>query len=341
MPQPREGASPIVKEKSETRGDSETVMKVFVLDPINQKGLDLLQNEVEIVCWDDPAADRWREEADGIIVRGNTVVGADDIAAARSLKAVSKHGTGVDRIDLEAARRKGIRVMNTPGLNAEAVAEMAMTLALSVTRRVPLLDRLVREGVRVAREDFDGSRAGGAQGFWGKTVGVIGMGQIGRRVAYKWNRAFDMNVLWYDPFLLDAHPETIGRRMDSLADMLPAIDLLSIHAPLTEQTRGMIGAAELAAMKPSAILVSVARGGIVDEVALFGALDSGKLFGAALDVFEQEPPSTENPLFRIPNFVGTPHISGGTLDSREQTAIAVASQLLDVLKGGRGKNVLV
>ena len=316
-------------------------MKVFVLDPINQKGLDLLQREVDIVRWDDPAVERWRDEADGIIVRGNTAVGPEDFAAAKKLKAVSKHGTGVDRIDLEAARQKGIRVMNTPGLNAEAVAEMAMTLALSVARRVSMLDRLVREGAPVAREDFDGSKAGGAQGFWGKTVGVIGMGQIGRRVAYKWNRAFDMEVLWYDPFLLDAHPDTIGRRVADLGTMLPEIDLLSVHAPLTDQTRGMIGAVELAAMKPSAILVSVARGGIVDEAALFDALNTGRLFGAALDVFETEPPSAENPLFGIPTFVGTPHISGGTLDSREQTAIAVADQLLDVLKGGRGRNVLV
>ncbi len=316
-------------------------MKVYVLDPINRKGMDLLEREVEVVPWDDAAIGSWREDADGIIVRGNTTVAANDFAAARKLKAVSKHGTGIDRIDLESARRHGVRVMNTPGLNAEAVAEMAMTLALSVARRVTLLDRLVREGRTVAREDFDGSRDGGAQGFWGKTVGVVGMGQIGRRVAYKWSRAFDMDVLWYDPFLLDAHPETIGRRVDDLDHLLREVDLLSLHAPLSDQTRGMIGAPQLALMKPSAVLVSVARGGIVDEAALREALAAGRLFGAALDVFEKEPPTRENPLFGMPAFVGTPHVSGGTLDSREQTAIAVVEQLLDVLKGGRGRNVLV
>lgn len=316
-------------------------MKVFVLDPINAKGIAVLRRDADVVLWDDPAVGRWPAEADGIIVRGNTAVGATEIASCKKLKAISKHGTGVDRIDLDAARRRRIRVMNTPGLNAEAVAEMAMALALSVARRVPLLDRLVRSGETVARADFDGSRAGGAQGFWGKTVGVVGMGNIGRRVAAKWHRAFDMRVLWYDPYVLDASPGTIGRRVNRLDELLPEADLLSVHAPLTEATRGMLGARQFGMMKTSAILVSVARGGIVDEAALYQALDAGRLFGASLDVFEQEPPSADNPLFSIPTFVGTPHVSGGTVDSRERTAIAVAEQLLDVLKGGTGRNVLV
>ncbi|MBL6928978.1 MAG: hydroxyacid dehydrogenase [Rhodospirillales bacterium] len=317
-------------------------MKVFVLDPINAKGIDFLRKEVDVVLWDDSAAGQWHDEADGVIVRGTTPLRADDFASAVRLKAVSKHGTGVDRIDLDAARRNGVRVMNTPGLNAEAVAEMTMTLALAAARRVPMIDRLLRSGQPVAREDFDGSRAGGAQGFWGKTVGIIGMGAIGRRVAAKWSAAFGMNVVWFDPFVPEAAGSDLeGERIDDLEQLLARVDLLSIHAPLTKETKGMIGAREIALMKNSAVLVSVARGGIVDEGALFDALSDGSLFGAALDVFEQEPPAADHPLFSIPSFVGTPHIAAGTIDSREYTSIVVARQLVDVLNGGEGANVLV
>ncbi|MBE0531966.1 MAG: hydroxyacid dehydrogenase [Rhodospirillales bacterium] len=315
-------------------------MKVFVLDAINAKGVGVLRRQVEAVLWDDPGIGRWREEADGIILRGNTPITAADFAAAVRLKAVSKQGTGVDKIDLAAARAHGVRVMNTPALNAEAVAEMAMTLALCAARQVPMLDRLLRSGATVAREDFDGSRAGGAQGFWGKTVGILGMGAIGRRTAEKWRSAFAMNVLWHDPYVPAGALAEFGRRAESLAELLPEVDLLSIHAPLTAETRGLIGRSELAMMKPTAILVSVARGGIVDEAALYDALASGALFGAALDVFEREPPAADHPLFRIPSFVGTPHVGAGTIDSREQSAVAVVEQLLDVLNGREGRNVL-
>jgi len=315
-------------------------MKVFVLEAIHSKGIDVLRREAEVVLWDDPGVGRWREEADGIILRGQTPVTAADFAAAVRLRAISKQGTGVDKIDLAAARAHGVRVMNTPALNAEAVAEMAMALALCAARHVPMLDRLIRSGAPVARKDYDGSEGGGGQGFWGKTVGILGMGNIGRRTAEKWRGAFAMNVLWYDPYMpVGALPE-IGRRVEALADLLPEVDLLSVHTPLTAETRGLIGRHELAMMKPTAILVSVARGGIVDEAALYEALASGALFGAALDVFEREPPTADHPLFRVPTFVGTPHLAGGTIESREQSAIAVVEQLLDVLKGGEGRNVL-
>lgn len=315
-------------------------MKVFVLDAINAKGVDVLRRQAEVVLWDDPAVGQWREEADGIILRGNTPVTAADFAMAVRLRAVSKQGTGVDKIDLAAARAHGVRVMNTPALNAEAVAEMAMTLALCATRQVPMLDRLLRAGAPVAREDFDGSRGGGAHGFWGKTVGIVGMGAIGRRTAAKWRGAFAMNVMWYDPYAPVGAYADLGRRAETLADLLPEVDLLSIHAPLTAETRGLIGRAELAMMKPSAVLVSVARGGIVDEAALYEALASGALFGAALDVFEWEPPGADHPLFRLPHFIGTPHIGAGTIESREESSIAVAEQMLDVLNGGEGRNIL-
>lgn len=315
-------------------------MKVFVLDAIHAKGMEVLRRHAEVVAPDDPAIRRWREEADGVILRGNTPITAADFAAAVRLKAVSKQGTGVDKIDLEAARAHGIRVMNTPALNAEAVSEMAMTLALCAARQVPMLDRLLRSGAPVAREDYDGSRGGGGHGFRGKTVGIVGMGAIGRLTAEKWHAAFATRVLWYDPYAAESACGGFAERVERLTDLLPKVDLLSIHAPLTAETRGLIGRRELALMKPTSIVVSVARGGIVDEVALYDALASGALFGAALDVFEKEPPPASHPLFSIPAFVGTPHLGAGTLECREETAVAVVEQLLEVLAGGEGRNVL-
>jgi D-3-phosphoglycerate dehydrogenase / 2-oxoglutarate reductase len=309
--------------------------KVFVLSPINAKGLDILARRADMVLWDDPAVENWRQEADGIILRGNVDVTADDLARAKNLKAISKQGTGVDRIDLKAARARGIVVMNTPGLNSEAVAELSMALALAVARRVPLADRRLRLGDNVARENFDDSR-----GFAGKTLGVISLGNIGRRVARKWRRAFDMTVLGFDPFLpKDAWRDLKCERAESLEAMLPRVDLLSIHAPLTAETKNLIGAAELALMKPTATLVSAARGGVVNEDALFQALRTGEIFGAALDVFLEEPPRPDHPLFSLPTFVGTPHMGAGTVDSRELTAVSVVEQLVDVLDGGEPRNV--
>ena len=316
-------------------------MKVYVLNPIHPMGLDILERHAEVVRWDDPRAAAWHDHADGLIVRGNTPVGADDLARARRLKAVSKHGTGVNNIDLEAARRHGVTVMNTPGINAEAVAELSMALALATARRVAQIDRMLRAGEPVAREDFDGSKEGGSHGFEGKALGVIGIGNIGRRVARKWRRAFDMTVLGYDPHAPDeAWGAFEGEPVAGLDAMLGRVDLLSVHVPLTVETRYLIGARELAMMKPTAVLVSAARGGVVDESALYEALASGRLFGAGLDVFEVEPPAADHPLFTIPGFVGSPHIGGGTVESRQQNAVAAVEQLIEFLNGGDARNVV-
>jgi len=232
-------------------------------------------------------------------------------------------------------------VMDTPGINAEAVAELSMALALATARKVAQIDRMLRAGELVAREDFDGSKRGGSHGFEGKVLGVIGIGNIGRRVARKWHRAFDMAVLGYDPHApVEAWGDFEGEQVTLLDAMLERVDLLSVHVPLTDETRYLIGVRELAMMKPTAVLVSAARGGVVDEEALFEALESGRLFGAGLDVFEVEPPPADHPLFKIPGFVGSPHIGGGTIESREQNGVAVAEQLVEFLSGGEARNVV-
>lgn len=311
-------------------------MKVFVLDPIGRNGLDMLaKSAVDIVLWSDPAVANWREEADGIILRGTTDVTADDIARAKKLKAISKVGAGVDRIALRAARDRGIVVMNTPGSNAEAVAELTVGLTLAMARRIAVADRRLRLGEKVNREEFIG------RSLEGKTVGVIGMGHIGRKVARKWNLAFDMPVIAYDPHLPDAAwSELAYERAQSLDTLLRRADVVSVHVPLSSETRGLIGTRAFALMKPTSMLVCTSRGGIVDEKALCEALRTERIFGAALDVFEQEPPPADHPLFAIPTFVGTLHIGGSSVESRERGAQMVVEQLLAVLNGGKPRNVV-
>lgn len=310
-------------------------MKVYVLDPIYPIGVDILRQNADVVLWDDPRVDRWPEDADGLIVRVARI-GEADLARAERLKVIGKQGVGVENIDLNAACKFGVRVFNTAGVNAEAVAEMAMALALSVARRVAQTDRLLRAGEKVVREKFHG------RGFSGKTLGVIGMGHIGRQVARKWRRAFDMKVLGFDPVLAeDTWSEIDCERVVVLDDLLPRVDLLSIHAPLTDDTRHLIGPAELAQMKSTAIVVSAARGGIVDEAALFEAILQGGIFGATLDVFETEPPPADHPLLSLPTFVATPHIGGGTIETQELNARTVAEGLLGALRGEDPSTIVV
>lgn len=302
-------------------------MRIYVLDQFDQAGVDLAAQRAELVLWDDPRVRNWHEDADGLMVR-LTPLTAADFARAKKLKAICKQGVGVESIDLAAARAHGITVCNTPGVNSEAVAELALALGLAAGRRVAEMDRAVRSGGRVLRESYLGIES------WRRTVGVVGMGNIGTKVARKWHGAFESRLMAYDPYVAADHwAELPHTRAASLEEMLPQVDLLTLHLPLTQESRGMIGAQALSLMKPTAILVNAARGGIVDETALYEALSSGHLFGAGLDVFSVEPPTTENPLVSLPNVVSTPHAAGGTLDTQRNSSLAVAQQLLDVLDG--------
>lgn len=304
-------------------------MKIYVLDQFDRAGVELAAEGADLVLWDDPRVGNWHEDADGLMVR-LTPLTAGDFVRARRLKAVCKQGVGVESIDLAAARAHGITVCNTPGVNSEAVAELALTLGLAVGRRVAEMDRALRSGDRVLRENYLGVES------WGRTVGIVGMGNIGTKVARKWRGAFESRLVAYDPYVSAGHwPDIPHTRASSLEEMLPQVDLLTLHLPLTQEARGMIGARALSLMKPSAILVNAARGGIVDETALYEALSAGRLFGAGLDVFSIEPPTAENPLVSLPNVVCTPHAAGGTLDTQRNSSLAVAQQLLDVLGGAK------
>lgn len=302
--------------------------KIFVLDVYHRAGLDLAAEEADLVLWDDPAVANWREEADALMVR-MTPLRAADFARAKRLKVVVKQGVGIETIDLEAAKAHGVAVCNTPGVNSEAVAELALTLGLTVTRRVAEMDRAVRSGGKAQRDRYLGLEASG------RAVGIVGMGNIGTRVARKWRGAFDLRLIGYDPYVPATHWSDLPHeRAPTLQAMLPEVDILTIHCPLNAETRHMIGHTELALMKPTAVVVNAARGGIVDEAALYDALREGRLFGAGLDVFEVEPPTLDStPLLSLPNLVATPHAAGGTEETQARSSELVARQVLDVLAG--------
>jgi D-3-phosphoglycerate dehydrogenase len=307
-------------------------MKIYILDHFVPSGVEFAEKHAEVVRWDDPRAKNWHEDADGLMVR-TTRLTAEDFAKAKKLKVVSKQGVGVNLIDLAAAKAHGVMICNTPGVNSEAVAEMGLALALAVTRRVAECDRRIRSGEVVKRVNLLGIE------LWGKTVGVIGMGNIGTRIARKYHAAFNAKLLAYDPYVpTGSWPDIPHERVSSLDELLPRVDLLTIHVPLLPETRNLIGRHELALMKKTAVLVNVARGEIVDEEALYDALKSGRLFGAGLDVFKTEPPTTDNPLVGLPNMVSTPHAGGGTRENQERSSLATAQQLINVLNGGQPMN---
>jgi D-3-phosphoglycerate dehydrogenase / 2-oxoglutarate reductase len=304
-------------------------MKIYVLDAFHPAGVEYAAERAEVIRWDDPRAENWHEDADGLMVRVKPI-SADDIARAKKLRVISKQGVGLDNIDLVAAKTRGITICRTPGVNKEAVAEMALTLGLSVVRRVTEFDRRIRAGGKVQRADFLGHES------WQKTVGIIGMGNIGTLVARKWRGAFDADIIGYDPYVpADRWSELPHRRAASLEEMLPEVDILSLHLPLTAESRNMIDAARLALMKPTAVVVNSSRGGIVNEAALYQAISSGNLFGAGFDVFEVEPPTSDHPLMTLPTFVATPHAAAGTVETQIRSSMLTASQLFEALAGGQ------
>jgi D-3-phosphoglycerate dehydrogenase / 2-oxoglutarate reductase len=302
-------------------------MKIYILDAFHPAGPEYAAQHFDVVRWDDPKVKAWHEEADGVMVR-MTPIRAADLARARKVKVICKQGVGFDTIDIQAASKHGIPVLRTPGVNSEAVAEMALALSLSATRRVTECDKLLRAGAKIDRTRILGPE------MWRKTVGVIGMGNIGSRVARKWRGAFEAEVLYYDPYVSSGE----YRKVASLEELLKKADLVSIHVPLTDETRNMIAAPQLALMKKTAVLVNTSRGGIIDEAALYEALKSGRLFAAGLDVWEVEPPPKDAPLLSLPNVVGTPHAAGGTFDTQERSSLQVAMQVVEVLQGKPPQN---
>lgn len=300
-----------------------------IVDPIHPEGVAILSAAGEVVELFAAGADAdsaWAR-ADGLVIRTSPLPAAR-IAQCRRLKVIGKHGVGVDNIDVAAASAAGIVVFNTPGANALAVAECAVALMLAVVKRLRACHDLVAGGRFAERGPL---RVGDLSG---KTLGLVGGGRIAGEVARICRHGFGMTVLVYDPYAGEAQAAAMGAEpVHGLDAMLARADIVSIHAPLTAETRGLLGRGRLAHMKPGAVLVNTARGGIVDEAALAEALVAGRLSGAGLDVFENEPPAGDNPLLTLPNVVLSPHVAGITEDSARRMAVGAAAGVVEALAG--------
>jgi D-3-phosphoglycerate dehydrogenase / 2-oxoglutarate reductase len=268
----------------------------------------------------------------GLAVRSATKVTAEVLEAARELKIVGRAGIGVDNIDVPAASRRGVIVMNTPSGNAITTAEHALFLLCSLARHIPRATASMKAG-KWDKKKFQGTE------LFDKTLGIIGLGNIGRIVA---DRALGlrMKVVGYDPFLTAEAAQRIGVELLPLDAIWKRADMITVHTPLNADTRGLIGAAALAQMKDGVLIVNAARGGIVDEAALYEALESGKVGGAALDVFAEEPPPKDHPLILHERVICTPHLGASTEEAQEKVAVEVAEQLVAYLLRGEVKNAV-
>lgn len=301
--------------------------KVLVSEALAEEGLALLRQHTEVDVREGLSPTELQAiigDYDALIVRSRTKVTADLLQAAGRLQIVARAGSGVDNVDVDAATRRGIVVVNAPDGNTIAVAEHTMGCMLALARHIPAGDAGMKAG---------GWPKGSLKGIElrGKTLGIVGLGRIGIALARR-AAAFDMRIIAYDPYVAADYAARQGISVVSLEELLRTADFVTIHVPGNEHTRGLIDAGKLALMKPTAHVINCARGGIVDEAALLAALEEGRLAGAALDVFEQEPPGP-SALVTSPKVICTPHLGASTVEAQRSCALDVAEQVLAVLSG--------
>jgi D-3-phosphoglycerate dehydrogenase len=308
------------------------VARILVLEPVAQAGIDLLaaahDTEVRLGLDRDAVLGLLGEGGgcDALVVRSQTRVDAELLSAgAPRLSVVGVASVGIDRVDLEAATRAGVMIVNAPTGNTIAAAEHTMALMLTLLRQVPAADASVRRG------EWDRARYTGRE-LRGKTLGIVGLGKIGKAVARR-ALGFEMRVLTSDPYVTEDQASESGAKLVGLAELLHRSDVISVHTPLTARTRGLLGRAQLEATKPGSFILNVARGGIIDEAALADALASGHVAGAAVDVYSVEPMTPDNPLRSAPNLVLTPHLGASTAEAQDRVGLEVAEQVLMSLAG--------
>ena len=303
-------------------------IRVLVTEPLSDRGLDLLREEHEVDVRTELAAGGLAEAIpgyDALVVRSQTKVDAAVVEAGTSLKVIARAGIGLDNVDVEAATRRGVMVVNAPQSNILSAAEHTMALLLALARNVPQADAALRAG------EWDRERFQGVE-LHGKTLGIVGLGRVGTMVAQR-ALAFGMRLIAYDPYVSrDRARELSIELMPDLGALLVQADFVTIHLPRTPETEGLIGRQELGLMKEGARIVNTARGGIVEEAALVEALESGRLSGAALDVFTEEP-VTEHPLFGLPHAVVTPHLGAATREAQDKAGAAIAEMVRLALRG--------
>jgi len=310
--------------------------KVLIVQPIHESGISLLKKEVDVVLAPDSSVETVCKEIKGIhgVIVRTAPFTREIIESADKLEVIGRHGVGVDNIDIKAASERGIPVVHTPNANMISVAEHTIGFILALAKRLVISDKATRGENFVIREEF------AASDLDGKTLGIVGAGRVGSTLAKKCKAAFNMKVLAYDPYLSLEKAKEIGISLsDSLPELLEESDFVSIHVPLTKETRDLIGEKELKFMKPTAFLINVARGRIVNEKALAKALKERWIAGAASDVFSQEPPYSDNPLLKIENIILSPHMAALTKECVIRMATGAAQGVLDVLRGNKPKYI--
>lgn len=314
-------------EPSRKKNNVQKAFHVVVSDPLPAEALEKLTAIGRVTARDDFSREELIEtlkDADALLVRSATKVTADLLESAPKLRIIGRAGVGVDNIDVKAATQKGIIVVNSPEGNTVSAAEHTVALMLSMLRFIP------QAAASTARGEWKRKQFTGVE-LYNKTVGVVGLGKIGREVASR-VRAFKARVLAYDPFITPEHARELDLEVLDLEAVLRESDVITVHTPLTKETRGLIGRDQIAMMKKGTRIVNCARGGIIDEDALYEGIKSGHLGGAALDVFVNEPPSG-SPLLELENVICTPHLGASTEEAQMKVALDVAEQVADVLQG--------
>jgi len=296
-------------------------MKVLVCDPISDNAMELLQSKLEVEVKGERRVEDLIEDFDAVVVRSATKITADVIGRAKRLKVIGRAGVGLDNIDVEAAKKKRIKVINTPRATSRSVAELVIAMIFALSRDLVNATVSVKDG-KWEKKRFEGREVKD------KTLGIIGLGGIGCEVA-ELGIGIGMNVIATRAHL-EIGCQIEGVRIAQLEELLSTADVVSINVPLNDATRGMIGKKEIERMKKGAILINCARGGIVDERALYEALKSGKLAGAGIDVYEMEPPKN-SPLLTLNNVVLTPHIGGQTVEGQERCGMEIAIKVMEAL----------
>lgn len=307
---------------------SRSTYKVLLADEIAPQGIEILSSTDGLETASRPGIEASELKAiigeyDALIVRSRTRVTTDLIEAASRLKVIGRAGIGVDNIDVESATLRGIVVLNAPGGNVVSAAEHTIALMLAAVRHLPMADAALRRG------EWGRTRFRGIE-LYGKALGLVGAGRIGAEVARR-ARAFGMRVMAYDPYLSRGRAEQVGIELVTFPDLLEEADFISLHVPLTDETRALVGAKELGMMKPTAYLINASRGGVVDENALADALRAKKIAGAAVDVWAEEPISASHPILEFENAVVAPHLGAATREAQLSVSIEICEAVRDAL----------
>jgi len=311
------------------------VKRILISDPLDAEGVQILRDAgFDVVEQAGLSPDALREAlagCHGLVIRSGTQVTAEALEGAEALQVIGRAGAGVDNVDVQAATRRGIVVMNTPGGNAVSACELTLAMMLALARRVPQACARVKAG-EWPHKEFKGTE------LHGKCLGIVGLGRIGSEVARR-ALAFGMQVVACDPFVTEERARRLEVRLVELPELFATSDFITLHSPKTRDTDRLINADTLATMKDGVFLINCARGGIVDEAALADALRSGKVGGAALDVFATEPPG-DSPLLAFDSVIATPHLGATTREAQTKVAVQIAQQVADYLAGGPPRNAL-